>query len=68
MSTIGKKIVKQLNSNIFRICPHNMVNFGPLAAETGLPFWGTPAHVNAFRILAALHGSLVVDVSQTLWH
>jgi len=22
-------------------CPHNMVNFGPLAAEIGLPVWGT---------------------------
>jgi len=24
-----------LNSNIFPTCPHNMVNFGPLAAEIG---------------------------------
>ena len=31
-----------------------MVNFGPLAAEIGLPVWGTPAHFNGFRILAAL--------------
>jgi len=44
-----------------------MVNFSPLAAETGLPVWGTPANFNGFRVLAALlHGSQVVGVSQTL--
>ena len=37
-----------------------MVNFGPLAAEIGLPVWGTPANFNDFRVLAALlHGSQV---------
>jgi len=40
---------------------------GPLAAEIGLPVWGTPANFNGFRILAALlRGSQVVSVSQTL--
>ena len=44
-----------------------MVNFGPLAAETVLLVWGTPANFNGFRVLAALlHGTLVVGVSQTL--
>jgi len=44
-----------------------MVNFGPLAAEIGLPVWGTPANFNVFRVLAALlHGSQVVGVSQNL--
>jgi len=44
-----------------------MVNFGPLAAEIGLPVWGTPANFNGFRVLAALlHDTLVVGVSQTL--
>jgi len=44
-----------------------MVNFGLLAAEIGLPVWGTPANFNGFRILAALlHGSEVVSISQTL--
>ena len=34
-----------------------MVNFGLLAAEIGLPVWGTPANFNGFRVLAALlHG------------
>jgi len=48
-------------------CPDNMVKFGPLAAEIGLPIWGTPANFNGFRVLAALlHGSKVVGVSQTL--
>jgi len=48
--------------------PHNMVNFCPLAAEIGLPVWGTPANFNGFCVLAALlHGTLVVGVSHTLW-
>ena len=39
------------------ICPHNMVNFGPLATEIGSVVWGTPANFNWFRVLAALlHG------------
>ena len=46
---------------------HNMTNFGPLAAQIGLPVWGIPANFNGFRVLAALlHGSEVVGVSQTL--
>jgi len=56
-----------LSSNMSPRCPHNIVNFGPLAAEIGLPVWGTPANFNGFRDLAALlHGSQVVSVSQTL--
>jgi len=44
-----------------------MVYFGPLAAEIYWRVWGTPAHFNGFRVLAALlHGTLVVGVSQTL--
>jgi len=44
-----------------------MVNFGPLAAEIGLPVWSTPANLNGFRVLAALlHGSQVAGVSQIL--
>jgi len=43
-----------------------MVNFDPLAAEIGLPVWGTPANFNGFCVLAALlHGTLVAVVSQT---
>ena len=45
---------------------HNMVNFGPLAAEIGPVVWGTPPNFNGFRVLAALlHGGQVVSVSQT---
>jgi len=65
-STIRKNL---LNSNVSPTCPHDMVNFGPLAAEICWRVWGTPAHFNGFRILAALlHGTLVllVGVSQTL--
>ena len=64
VSTIGKKL---LSSNISSTCPHNMVNFGPLAAEIVSLVWGTPANFNGFRVLAALlHGIPVVGVSQTL--
>ena len=62
-STIGKNL---LSSNISSTCPHNMVNFGPLAAEIVSLVWGTPANFNRFRVLAALvHGTPVVGVSQT---
>jgi len=50
LSTIGKK----LSSNISSACPHNMVNFCPLAAEIGPVLWCTPANFNGFRVLAAL--------------
>jgi len=56
-----------LSSNISSTCPHNMVNFGPLAAEIVSLIWGNPANFNGFHVLAALlYGTLVVDVSQTL--
>ena len=56
-----------LSSNISPTCPHNIVNFGPLAAEIVSLVWGTRANFNRFRVLAALlHGSQVVSVSQTL--
>jgi len=47
-------------------CPHNMVNFGPLAAEIVSLVWGTSANFNGFHVLAALlHSTLLVGVSQT---
>ena len=56
-----------LSSNISSTSLHNMVNFGPLAAEILSFVWGTPGNFNGFRVLAALlHGTLVVGVSQTL--
>ena len=59
VSTIGKNL---LSSNR----PHNMVNFGLLAAEIVSLVWGTPANFNGFRVLAALlYGTLVGGVSQT---
>ena len=54
-----------LSSNISSTCPHNMVNFGPLAAEIVSLVLGTPGNFNGFRVLAALlHSTLVVCVSQ----
>jgi len=65
VSTIGKN----LSSNTSSTCPHNMVNFGPQAAEIISLVWGTPANFNRFHVLAALlHGTLVVGISQTLRH
>ena len=58
-----------LNSNISPTGAYNVLNFGLLAAEIVSLVWGTPANFkfNGFRVLAALlHGTLVVDVSQTL--
>ena len=56
-----------LSSNTPFICPYNMVNLGPLAAEILSLVWGTPANFNGFRVLAALlHGIPVLGVSQTL--
>ena len=46
VSTIGKKNL--LSSNISATCSHNMVNFGPLAAEIGPVVWGTPAISTGF--------------------
>ena len=43
-----------LNSNISWTCSDNMMNFGPLAAEIGLPVWGTSANFNGFRVLPSL--------------
>jgi len=63
VSTIGKNL---LSSNISSTCPHNMVNYGPLAAEIVSLVWGTPGNFKGFRVLAALlHGTLAVGVSQT---
>jgi len=45
--------------------PHNIVEFGPLAAKISWRVWGTPANFNGFRVLAALlHGTRVCDVEQ----
>ena len=55
-----------LNSNTTPTCPHNMANFGPIAAEIVSLDLGNPANFNGFRVLAAsLHGALVLGVSQT---
>ena len=54
ISTIGKIF---LSSNMSSTRPHNMANFGPLAADIDPVIWGTPANFNGFRVLAALqHG------------
>jgi len=56
-----------ININTSHTCPHNMVNFGSLAAEIGSLVWDTPTNFNGFRVLAALlNGTPAVGVSQTL--
>jgi len=58
---------KLLSSNVSPTRPYSMVNFGLLAAEIVSLVWGTPANFNGFWVLVALlHGTLVVGVSQTL--
>jgi len=57
LQSIDNRKKNLLSSNMSSTCPHNMVNFGLLAADIGLPVWGTPANFNGFRVLAALlHG------------
>ena len=64
---IDKSEKNLLNSNTSSTCSDNMVNFGLIAAEIGLPVWGTPGNFNGFRVLAALmHGTVAVGVSETL--
>jgi len=55
---------KSLLSSNISPTRHNMVNFGPLAAEIGSFVWSTPANFNGFRLLAALlHGTPALGVS-----
>ena len=57
VSTIGKKPVKQ--QYVLQMSSQ-YAELQPLAAEIGLPVWGTPANFNGFRVLASLlHGTLV---------
>jgi len=42
-----KKIL--LNTTLLHTLSRNMVNFGPLAAETGWRVWGIPANFNGFH-------------------
>jgi len=67
VSTIRKKLVKHQYLPQGPIYSHNMVNFGPLAAEIDPVVWGTPANFNRFSVLAALlHGTRILGVSHTL--
>jgi len=45
---------KMLSSNISSTCTHNMVNFGPLAAEIVSLVWGTPGKFNGFLRLGSV--------------
>jgi len=51
VSTIGKKLVKQ---QYLLYMPHNMVNFGLLAAEIISLVWGTPGNFNGSRVLGSV--------------
>jgi len=57
---------KILSSDMSSTCPHNMVNFRLLTADTYWRVWGTPANFNGFRVLAALlHGIYTVCQKKT---
>jgi len=65
LSTIGKKDL--LSSNISTTYAHNMVNFGPLAAEIGPVAWGAPLQISTgFASWKRYCTALVVGVNQTL--
>ena len=56
-----------LSSNISSTCPHNMVNFGPLAAEIDWQVRGTPANFNGFHVLPSLlQRRRLTEANQTL--
>jgi len=58
VSTIRKKLVKQ------QYLLHMFSQYGERWPTNG---WGTQAHFNGFRVLAALlHGTVVIGVSETL--
>jgi len=65
--TTGKNLLRIYTSST---CSNNIVNFGPLTAEIGLPVWGTPANFNGFRMLASLlqqrRSTVVNQFHQTL--
>jgi len=50
VSTIGKNL---LSSNMSSRCPHNIVNFGPLAAAIDLPVWGTFQRLSRLGFITA---------------
>ena len=52
VSTVGKNL---LSSNTSLTCPHNNVNFGPLAAEILSLVRVIPGNFNGFRVLAAFY-------------
>ena len=55
-----------LSSNISSTCPHNIVNFGLLAAEIVSLVW-CPANFNGFHVLAVLlHRTLVVLITGSI--
>jgi len=54
-----------LSSNTSSTCPDNMMNLGPLTAEIGSGFWGTPTNL-VLRLGSITARHLVVVVSQTL--
>jgi len=55
-----------LSSNMSSRCPHNMVNFGPLAAEIISLVWGTPKFQLVSRLGSFTARHVVVGISQTL--
>ena len=57
-----------LSSNISSRCPHNMVNFCPIATEIGSGVWGTPANFNGFAsCLFCRLGVILCDRMQIFW-
>jgi len=65
LSDVGA--VTNRTCEISSTCSHNVVNFGTLVVEFGLPVWGAPANFNGFHVFALLlHGRRPVNVNQIL--
>ena len=64
---IDNRKKNSLSSDTSSTCPHNTVNFGPLAAEIVSLVWGTPGNFNGFRVLSTLlQRRRSTEVNQTL--
>jgi len=61
ISTVVKNL---LSSNISSTCPHNMVNFGPLAAEIDWRVWDTPAKIQRLSRLGFATAATSLNGSQ----
>ena len=67
IAQLCQAISSQLRQQYLLYMSHNMVNFGPPAAEILSLAWGTPGNFNGFRVLSTLlQRRRSTEVNQTL--